>query len=83
MSQKNTNNRGQHNNKLLTSIEVQAKEDTETTTSAQNDTYDSLRGSENTSPKSCDSQSSIEDKVYKYYIHAVLAMQYYKSISSL
>lgn len=53
--------------KILYPIYGQTKDDVENANIAQVYAYDSLRGSENTSPKSFeaieDSQSSIEDKV--------------------
>ena len=51
------------NNEIHLDPEAQAKEDKDSATCLQTDAYDVIRGSENPSPKSFDSQYSLEDKV--------------------
>ena len=55
--------RATQNNKVPPDSEDQAKEDREAMTCLHTDAYDAIRGSENPSPKSFDSQCSVEDKV--------------------
>ena len=59
----NSVNNEDDGNSMVCTIDGQSKEDGENTHIAQMYAYDSLRGSANASPKSCDSQSSLEDRV--------------------
>ena len=60
------------NNEIPLDRKAQAKEDKDSATCLQTDAYDVIRGSENPSPKSFDSQYSVEDKVsYKTIVTLV------------
>ena len=48
---------------MLHCEQIQSLDEAENTTPSQTDAYDIIRGSENPSPKSFDSQFSVEDKV--------------------
>ena len=59
----------QKNNRMLCCAQISSIDHAENTSTTQTDAYDVIRGSENPSPKSCDSQFSVEDKViYKIYV---------------
>ena len=62
---------------LLDCVDFQGKKDIITASSSQPDVYDIVRGSGTPSPKSCDSQFSVEDKVYSI-IATSLDKQSYK-----
>ena len=63
ISLKYIENEPQTNNRVVHYDQIQSIEVTENTTPIQMDAYDVIRGSENPSPKSVDSQFSVEDKV--------------------
>ena len=60
--------RAEQNDAILVCGELRVNENPETTATSQTDAYDVIRGSENPSPKSFDSQYSEEDKVLKCWI---------------
>ena len=53
----------QKNNRVLCCSQIPSIHQAENANTTQTDAYDVIRGSENPSPKSCDSQFSVEDKV--------------------
>ena len=57
------NYRPTQSNEIPHDCQTETKEDTEAAACSNSDVYDIIRGSENPSPKSFDSQYSVEDKV--------------------